>query len=519
MMRDGTVGVFGPPGVGKTALAESFVCGHWRPEEYDGSLEITFRRQVSTDGEKFALDIIDCSREDYSRMQDALISKANIILLCFSLADRRTFEEAVEMDFQRIRRSSEETIILLVGLKMDLVTEVPGSCVTFQEGVSAATEIKAYGYFQCSSKTYVGLDALFEEVCRAGKFSGSGSGTTHPKKSGLFGWFSKKPKSISSESNSLVQIPTATIIQPVVSLIPNDIWLLVLDYLDFVALIRICRTCKQFYHLAKIVFPGAMSRPYNYCGCLKVPCWKNNSFTWAPAKRFHEYTYSPVSSLSSSHRRSSSDDRTVCFGPDCTILMSSGNLCPIKHLRVGDSVLAYYYDVCDTAPAVVQCIWKCPVRKPIPMVVIVQKSTTTDAVLELTPDHPILLLHHNQQSLWEQQSPHSHPKSNNQPESETNLTITNQWCLPTTLCRPHMVRMGYVYNLVLESHQGAVIVPAQSRDNERGGGTQFSGPESVACCALGMSVPGHPDDWWGTHKVIQWLESRPDFPYVTSPPP
>ncbi|KAH3759624.1 hypothetical protein Pelo_8522 [Pelomyxa schiedti] len=60
-------------------------------------------------------------------------------------------------------------------------------------------------------------------------------------------------------------------------------------------------------------------------------------------------------------------DHFVCFGPNATILMSSaGQQCPMKDLQVGDSVLAYY-DGRGTAPAVVQCIWKCPVHKAIPM--------------------------------------------------------------------------------------------------------------------------------------------------------
>ncbi|KAH3722790.1 hypothetical protein Pelo_18504 [Pelomyxa schiedti] len=321
--------------------------------------------------------------------------------------------------------------MLRVGLKMDLVTEVPGSCVTFQEGVSAATEIKAYGYFQCSSKTYVGLDNLFEEVCRAGIFSATGSITTPgTKKSGFFGWFSKKPTTKSPETpHCVVKISIATIIQPKVSQIPNDIWLLVLEYLDLLTLIRLSRTCKEFYHLAKTTLASAMSKPHNFSGCVKVPSWKNTSFTWSPNKRFHEYTYSPVKyTPTSSRSRSGSNDQFVCFGPDCTILMSNGKHCLIRNLHVGDSVLAYYYDGGHghhTAPALVQCIWKCPVRKAIPLVVIDQKSTTANTILELTPDHPILLLHHNQ--LQAQQNS-SHPN----PSNNITTTIRN-WCLPTNL--------------------------------------------------------------------------------------
>ncbi|KAH3759625.1 hypothetical protein Pelo_8523 [Pelomyxa schiedti] len=290
-------------------------------------------------------------------------------------------------------------------------------------------------------------------------------------------------------------------------------------------------------------------------------------------------------------------DHFVCFGPNATILMSSaGQQCPMKDLRVGDSVLAYY-DGRGTAPAVVQCIWKCPVHKAIPMVIKKSKSPTepkTESVLEITPDHPILLLSSQQiqpqQSLLQspqQSSPHSSIKNTPQQAITPHKTgTTREWCLPTTLCEPHITHVEYVYNLVLEpqhlwqpqipdlqqqqtakneflspssgvatstattssnhsgnqqqQQRGAVIImatcsdPSSPYNNSPSADSGYepswcgSQPETrisppqpvgVACCTLGMSVPGYPDDWWGTDRVVHWLHSDCCFPYVCTVPP
>ncbi|KAH3767300.1 hypothetical protein Pelo_829 [Pelomyxa schiedti] len=572
--------------LGQGALVTARYCnGRWGPCDYDSDLEIVYRKQLSVDGEIYVLGFQDTSsQEDFRPLLDSTINRANVILLCFSLDDRRSFDEAVEMDFQHIRRVVESTVVILVGLKLDLVIGTDSSCVSFQEAVVSAIKIQAYGYFQCSARADIGLDDLFQEVCRAGMVSLPSGSTTATKKSGFFGWFSKKPKSnFQLRASKRAKIPAAKVPQTTLSLIPNDIWVVVMEYLDFLSLIRVSRTCKQFYHLTmttKRLWLSAIRRPWNYHGFVKGLIWKNASFTWDPEKRFHVSTCSTLVSASSSRHRSDSDE-FVCFGPNATILMSEGQQCPMKHLLVGDRVLAYY-DGRGIAPAVVQCIWKCPVHKYIPMVTMKTKSSTeprNESVLEITPDHPILLLTGPQtQSQQSPQSPiQNAPHSiQNPPHTPNNTGTTREWCLPTTLREPHLTYVEYVYNLVLEpqhhcpdlqqqvhttatnqfpspsnasttstetpiSHhhiskhqeQGAVIIMVTSCDQSpliNPPVDSVSEPIStsasshdvlagVACCTLGMSVPGHPDDWWGTDSVIHWLHSSPCFPYVCAVPP
>ncbi|KAH3763583.1 hypothetical protein Pelo_4551 [Pelomyxa schiedti] len=491
----GTVLVYGPSCVGKTALVESYVSGRWWPYPDEGSLEPSYSKMLVVDTVYVTLDLLDTMGQDeFVSVRQQYITRSNVVLLCFSLNDRGTFDEALNRCLSEIRKISHG-VVILVGLKLDLIdNELPppsGTTVSFQEGISAVIRNSMYGYFQCSSKQYIGLDLLFEEVCRAGMF-----GDTKPistKKPGFFSFFSKRSqKQLEQPTKNpphTTEISPATAIQTSLGLIPNDIWLLVMEYLDFVALVRVSRTCKLFYHLAKTepMWTTAFRGVWNYPGCVK------------------------------GLNVGVSDD-IVCFGPNTSILLSNNKYCPMKDLAVGDQVLAFYpnNDGGDLAAAVVHCIWKCPVHHPIPMIVINGKLTAeaeTETVLEITPDHPILLLNNTR-----------HPSVVPQtPKDEHN----HRWCLPTALSEPQMVDVECVYNLVLQAlprqQHPQPKIPAPATNSLRGhADTHTRGGVIVGaccCCTLGMNVPGYPDEWWGTNRVMQWLESRPDFPTVQSRPP
>ncbi|KAH3760578.1 Ras family [Pelomyxa schiedti] len=142
--------VTGPVGVGKTTLIESYCSGCWREYSYEGSLEPCWRKQVTVGGTAVILDLEESyGQEEFSAMREALIRRANVILICFSVADRDSFVEAIDTFYPMVDRVVEgQRLIFLVGLKLDLVG-TSGTFVTFQEGISAAIKIQAYAYFQC----------------------------------------------------------------------------------------------------------------------------------------------------------------------------------------------------------------------------------------------------------------------------------------------------------------------------------------------------------------------------------
>ncbi|KAH3760264.1 hypothetical protein Pelo_7900 [Pelomyxa schiedti] len=488
--------ITGPVGVGKTTLIESYCSGCWREYSYEGSLEPCWRKQVTVGSTAVILDLEESyGQEEFSAMREMLFRRANVILICFSVADRDSFVEAIDTFYPMVDRILEEQrLLFLVGLKLDLVG-TSGPFVTFQEGISAAIKIQAYGYFQCSSKKYIGLNHLFDEVAKAGLFS-TESDTKVSKKSGFFGFFSRKSSNVPKVNRGIVFPISGKIkTQRSLAILPKEVWLYILEYLDFISLIRLSRTCKQLYHLAKTepIWSNASARPWSYPGLIKEQSWNNTKFSWNPAMCFPDY-------VPPSPRRSSSP---VCFGPNSTIKMSNGKECRMKDIAVGDQV--EYHLIGNEMNlyksfGTIRCIWKCSMPKPTKMVVTKKKTPEgTESILEITLDHPVL-----QDSL------------------------TNKWCMPASILGdPHFFDIDCVYNLVVDSAPSPLQTQSQQQESRepeqphtevvqsqpepQRGGVVVGGH---VCCTLGMNVPGLEDSFWGTECVVKWLEKRPDFPNV-----
>ncbi|KAH3763372.1 hypothetical protein Pelo_4777 [Pelomyxa schiedti] len=368
--------------------------------------------------------------EMFTAMKDIYFDYINIVLLCFSLADAQSFDSV---------------IVLLVGLQMDLLSEIHRE-VAFHSGVAAAIKTESYGYFQCSSKLQIGLEFLFESVGRAGLFVDPIG--TKPKPPRFFSFnFSFFSKSSHKGLDS----------QPVISTLRTlDIQALklTLEYLDFVSLIRISRTCKPLYNLAKTepLWTNAQNGSWTYPGFSRGIGWQKSSFLWDPTRCF------PIWDAPAFKNR--------------------------DYLEVGDSVASSVVKLkCNetqiTSTATVCCIWKCPVVKPTLIIsVVASPSDRNCSLLEITPDHPIL---HN-----------------------------NKWCLPTVLGEPYHMdpNIDCVYNIVV-----------QSNTDEVGGRRTTVVVGGIVCCTLGMSVPGYEDPFWGSECVVEWLQSRHDFPWVHASPP
>lgn len=283
--------------------------------------------------------------------------------------------------------------------------------------------------------------------------------------------------------------------------LPNALWLEILSFLDYVTLIRLTRTCKKFYHLCKTepLWTNARTGYWNSSGISNSSKLSfDNKHSYIPLELDPLPDYNPPES--------------VCFGPNATITLANGQLCKMKELKVGDQVISGTN--CDDT-AFVNCIWRCVLKCPVPIVHWKMTSTTTGSqspLLEITPDHPIL--------------------------------VNDTWCLPTVLSQaapsPHVTCL---YNIVVIPTNASTPPPSPTtsssvdqqhtannsiHNNSCGGGNHHTTAETeegvggvvvvggVVCCTLGMTVPGFEEPFWGTHRVVDWLMSRPDFPNVCS---
>jgi len=117
--------VVGGGGVGKSALTIQFVSGYF-VEEYDPTIEDSYRKQVVIDNKTCFLDVLDTAgQEEYSAMRDQYMRTGEGFLLIYSVAARLTFQELVafRQQMMRVKEDQEFVPIVLIGNKCDLEDE------------------------------------------------------------------------------------------------------------------------------------------------------------------------------------------------------------------------------------------------------------------------------------------------------------------------------------------------------------------------------------------------------------
>ncbi|XP_064082053.1 LOW QUALITY PROTEIN: GTP-binding protein Rit2-like [Macrobrachium nipponense] len=140
--RNGTkvyrIVVLGEGGVGKSALTLQFV-SHSFLEYHDPTIEDAYQQQAVIDGEAAILDILDTAGQiEFTAMRDQYMRCGEGFLICYSLTDRRSFEEVA--GYRKLIakvRAADSIPIVLVGNKVDLDDPMHRK-VSTEEGQSLA---------------------------------------------------------------------------------------------------------------------------------------------------------------------------------------------------------------------------------------------------------------------------------------------------------------------------------------------------------------------------------------------
>uniref|UniRef100_A0A8C1X638 small monomeric GTPase n=1 Tax=Cyprinus carpio TaxID=7962 RepID=A0A8C1X638_CYPCA len=115
--------VVGAGGVGKSALTIQLIQNHF-VDEYDPTIEDSYRKQVVIDGETCLLDILDTAgQEEYSAMRDQYMRTGEGFLCVFAINNTKSFED-IHQYREQIKRvkDSDDVPMVLVGNKCDLPT-------------------------------------------------------------------------------------------------------------------------------------------------------------------------------------------------------------------------------------------------------------------------------------------------------------------------------------------------------------------------------------------------------------
>ncbi|KAF3125062.1 Ras GTPase [Orbilia oligospora] len=123
-LREYKLVVVGGGGVGKSCLTIQLIQSHF-VDEYDPTIEDSYRKQCVIDDEVALLDVLDTAgQEEYSAMREQYMRTGEGFLLVYSITSRTSFEEIIQFQQQILRVKDKDYFpLVVVGNKCDLETE------------------------------------------------------------------------------------------------------------------------------------------------------------------------------------------------------------------------------------------------------------------------------------------------------------------------------------------------------------------------------------------------------------
>eukprot|EP01113_Clastostelium_recurvatum_P049916 TRINITY_DN932_c0_g1_i2.p1 TRINITY_DN932_c0_g1~~TRINITY_DN932_c0_g1_i2.p1 ORF type:complete len:204 (-),score=46.67 TRINITY_DN932_c0_g1_i2:98-709(-) len=170
-------------GVGKSCLTIQFISQRF-VEDYDPTLEDSYRKQVTVDNEDCLLDIFDTAgQEDFSAVRDQYMRTGDGFLCVYSVTYSVSFQEVTPLYDHILRvKDCEKVPFVLVGNKSDLADQRE---VTTEQGMQLANTLGCK-MLESSAKTRTNVVESFHELVReikkarqAEKHNPSKSSSTH----------------------------------------------------------------------------------------------------------------------------------------------------------------------------------------------------------------------------------------------------------------------------------------------------------------------------------------------------
>ena len=133
-------------------------------DEYDPTIEDSYRKQVIIDNETCLLDILDTAgQEEYSAMRDQYMRTGEGFLCAYAITSRSSFDEIQGFHEQICRvKDSDRVPVIIVGNKCDLESERQ---VSASEGEELAKSFNV-PFLETSAKTRVNVEEAFYQLVR-----------------------------------------------------------------------------------------------------------------------------------------------------------------------------------------------------------------------------------------------------------------------------------------------------------------------------------------------------------------
>jgi len=151
-------------------------------ETYDPTIEDSYRKQVSIDGQSCMLEVLDTAgQEEYTALRDQWIRDGEGFVLAYSITSRASFSR-IQKFYQQIQRVKESSSgapnypgapsmglenlgpapVMLVGNKSDRVNDRE---VSTQEGAALAKQLGCE-FVEASAKNCINVEKAFYDVVR-----------------------------------------------------------------------------------------------------------------------------------------------------------------------------------------------------------------------------------------------------------------------------------------------------------------------------------------------------------------
>jgi len=162
-LREYKLVLVGGGGVGKSALTVRFIQSHF-VEEYDPTIEDSYRKQAVIDDEVALIDVLDTAgQEEYGAMREQYMRTGEGFILVYSITARESFEEINQFHQQILRVKDKDNFpMVLVGNKCDLEYERQ---VGMNEGRDLAKHLGCI-FMETSAKQPINVDEAFYSVVR-----------------------------------------------------------------------------------------------------------------------------------------------------------------------------------------------------------------------------------------------------------------------------------------------------------------------------------------------------------------
>ncbi|CAF1258083.1 unnamed protein product, partial [Didymodactylos carnosus] len=162
--------------IGKSSLVVSYTTNDF-PSTYIPTAFDNYSVDISVGNRLVHFDTCDTGgKEPFSSLHDLCIPYSAIILLCFSVVQPQSFQNAITYWLSRARRSNSKTSVILVGTQSDLVhdlktllklDQLKQKPITEKEARGRAQQMDATTYMECSALTQKNLKTIFDTAVLA----------------------------------------------------------------------------------------------------------------------------------------------------------------------------------------------------------------------------------------------------------------------------------------------------------------------------------------------------------------